>query len=401
MIHRFLISNFGSIRDPLELDLRVPGTTPDLPRFRASQARPETRLPTVVALVGPNGSGKTTILNALISAVRFAAFSHDQPGGIGGFWPFFSDANATQPTRIQVEFDADWFSEEGKDRFDLYRYTLELTHATNHPAPTGVVYEALHIFPRGRPRRVFERRGNQPIYVSRATGVKPNSERLQFVRDDASVISTLAKFNAERFVQVCNDLTLIHSNIVGNELWQPDAEATAQNYRNNEQLVASARRRLKRIDVGIEDFGIDVASHNSPTLKFKHKGLNWPLFFEQESAGTRSFVRLFPFLDWALEIGGIALIDALDYELHPDLAADMIQWFQSPETNHEDAQLFCSLHNVAVLRTLEKDELVIVEKSHEGATTAYGAWQVEGVRRSASLDREYRSGALGGLPRIG
>ena len=400
MIHKILVSNFGSIRDTLELDFRIPGTTPDLPRFRTSQSRSETRLPTVTALVGPNGSGKTTILNALISTVRFAAFSHDQ-AGVGGFWPFFSGASAAQPTRIQVDFDANWFADEHDDRYDLHRYTLELTHATNHPAPTEVAYEALHIFPRKRPRRVLERRGTEPIYLSRATRVKPNSERLQFVRPDASVISTLAKFNAAPFVEMCKDLTLIHSNIAGNELWRPDVPTTVRNYQNDAQLLEDACRRLQRIDLGIEALEIDSASSDSPVLKFKHRGLDWPLFFQQESGGTRSFVRLFPFINHALRIGGVAILDALDYELHPDLAAELIHWFQSPETNPFGAQLFCSLHNVAVLRQLEKDELVIVTKGLDGATTAYGARQVEGVRRSASLDREYRSGALGGLPRFG
>ncbi len=400
MIHRINISNFGSIRDPLELDFRIPGTTPEMLRFRVSQSRPETRLPSVVALVGPNGSGKTTILDALISTVRFAAFSHDQ-SGFASFWPFFSNASASQPTRIQIDFDANWFAEDGGDQFGLYRYTLELGHGSNHPAPTGVAYEALHIFPYRRPRRIFERRGDEPIYVSRATGIKPNSERLQFVRADASVISTLVKLNAARFMRIRDDLSMIYSNSVGNELWRPDVEMTTKNYRDDAQLVAETSRRLQRIDVGIEAFSVDVASNNSPALKFTHKGLDWSLFFQQESEGTRSFVRLFPFINWALENGGIAMLDALDHELHPDLAAEMIHWFQSPDTNPHGAQLFCSLHNVGVLRQLEKDELVIVEKGPDGATSAYGAWQVEGVRRSASLDREYRSGALGGLPRLG
>ena len=121
----------------------------------------------------------------------------------------------------------------------------------------------------------------------------------------------------------------------------------------------------------------------------------------QESAGTRNFLSHFPFLRDALEAGQVILLDALDTEFHADLAAEVIHWFQSQETNPYGAQLICTLHNLAVLENLEKEEVVIVEKNRDGVTTAYGLWQVKGLRRSANLYREYRSGDLGGVPVIG
>ena len=44
MIHKFSISNFHSVREEVVLDLRIPGTAPDLPRFRRSTAKPDIRL---------------------------------------------------------------------------------------------------------------------------------------------------------------------------------------------------------------------------------------------------------------------------------------------------------------------------------------------------------------------
>ena len=120
-----------------------------------------------------------------------------------------------------------------------------------------------------------------------------------------------------------------------------------------------------------------------------------------ESAGTRNLVTHLPYISRALETGHVALVDVLDSEFHADLAAEIIRWFQSPETNPYGAQLLCTLHNLAVLESLEKEEVVIVEKNSEGVTSAHGLWQVRGLRRSANLYREYRSGDLGGLPVIG
>ena len=75
MIHKFSISNFHSVREEVVLDLRIPGTAPDLPRFRYSTAKPDIRLPSVVVLIGPNGSGKTTLLSALIATATIASFA--------------------------------------------------------------------------------------------------------------------------------------------------------------------------------------------------------------------------------------------------------------------------------------------------------------------------------------
>ena len=66
MIHRFLVNNFHSIREDAELDFRIPGTSPERPYFQHSCSRLDVRIPSVVALVGPNGSGKTALLRALI-----------------------------------------------------------------------------------------------------------------------------------------------------------------------------------------------------------------------------------------------------------------------------------------------------------------------------------------------
>ena len=85
----------------------------------------------------------------------------------------------------------------------------------------------------------------------------------------------------------------------------------------------------------------------------------------------------------------------------PAIITEELAKFSPPQTNPLGAQLLCTLHNLAVLERLEKEEVVIVEKNGDGVTGAYGLWQVRGLRRSANLYREYRSGELRGLPVIG
>ena len=112
MIVSFSVENYHSIREEVVLDLRIPGTAPDLPRFRRSAAKPEIRLPSVVVLIGPNGSGKTTLLSALNATTRIAssALPTEENNPINAFIPFLSPETREKPTRFSVEFEADWLA---------------------------------------------------------------------------------------------------------------------------------------------------------------------------------------------------------------------------------------------------------------------------------------------------
>ena len=113
MIHTFSVSNLRSIREEVVLDLRIPKTAPDLPRFRRSIAKPDVRLPSAVVLMGPNGSGKTALLDALVSVARVAGIpvlSEPKTAPITLLTPFFSKASAGEPTALRLELEGDWLA---------------------------------------------------------------------------------------------------------------------------------------------------------------------------------------------------------------------------------------------------------------------------------------------------
>ena len=106
IIHELSVSNYRSIYEEVVLDLRIPGTAPDLPRFRPCQAKLAVRLPTVAVIMGPNASGKTTLLRALLDLTRIA-FGPDLAASqarIKRVLPFWSDKAANEPTRFRLEF---------------------------------------------------------------------------------------------------------------------------------------------------------------------------------------------------------------------------------------------------------------------------------------------------------
>ncbi len=404
MIHRFCISNFQSIREAVELDLRIPGTTPEKPCFRRSHSRPEIRLPSVVALVGPNGSGKTALLRAIGATIHFVATSFDnaRSGDIPYFLPFLASTTRTAPTRVEVEFDARWLDHGSGEAASLYRYTLELVREDPRSIiPTAVNYEALHYFPRGRPRRIMERRRGEPVYIAKAMKVRPRDDRLTSIPPNASVIATLARMGVESFAEMAEDFGNVRVIIDGPDSWMPDIDTVTHVYRDHQTLVDQISDKLQRFDLGIENMQLERLPEGKWLLAFKHHGLDTDVFLPNESAGTQHLVRELPVLRFVLDTGHLAVMDALDADFHTDLAIEILGWFRRKETNPNKAQLLCSLHNLSILDDFEKEEMFIVEKGPDGATRVHGARDVAGLRRESNLQKQYRSGIMGGLPSFG
>ena len=402
MIHSIKVNNYQSIRDQVTLDFRVPGTTPERPWLRRPTMRPDLRIPTVIALIGPNGSGKSAWLRTLADTVHFAVNSYGySPGPIPQFPAFASDEALTTPTRIELEFDAPWLLSDPEEPNSLFRYTLELDRGTPNFFPDGVGYEALHDFPRGRPRRLMERRGDRPVQVAKEMAIKPSDDRLASVPANASVLSTLARMGAEIFARIVDGLTQVQTNVSAIDPIRLDDETVTHYFRDNPRVKDRILERLGRFDLGIENMHVMQMSDETWHLVFSHSGLGPDIPFLKESAGTRHVVRAFPALNFSLESGGLAVMDALDNDLHANLVDEILGWFRREETNPRNAQLICSLHSLSVLDDLEKEEVFIVEKDRDGGTQAYGVRDVQGVRRNVDLRRLYRGGALGGLPSFG
>ena len=404
MIHRFRVNNFQSIREDVELDLRIPGTTPKMSCFRASPSRPDIRLPSVVILVGPNGSGKTALLRAMKATFRFAAVSyrHHYSDSTDEFIPFLSSETMTAPTRIEIEFDASWLDPGSRKANSLLRYTLVLAREEESGlAPTQVEYEALHAFPKGRPRRVLERSRDEPIYISRELRVRPHDDRLSCIPPNASVISALAEMKAGVFPEIAQDIDNVRTNLFGSDPWWADTKAITRFYQENQDLLDKISNQLQRFDFGIRGMQLLQLKDGQWKLVLDHADLGTSLMLASESAGTRHLVRIFPQLRFVLDTGHLAIMDAIDSGFHPDLSAEVLGWFRQERTNPCNAQLICTLQNLSVLDDLEKEEVFIVQKDRHGVTHVHGAREVAGLRRDGSLQKLYRSGSMGGLPVFG
>lgn len=410
MIHSLTIENFMSVRDRQLIDLTIGAAVNDNPeRYAEAWQGSGKRLPKVVALFGPNASGKSTVLRAIQHVTWFVRDSFQLAANASlPFEPFWGAGHDSEPITLAVEFAGHErvFQGPPPERAVAVsalrcRYAYEVKIQLKDGRRT-VLNEALYSWPSFAKRRVrlFERNADGDVIASSEFGLSRHRAVLkQILRDNASVISTLAQLDHEPSKMVQHLARQISSNIFiekapVNEL------AMLQFYQANPDLFASVNRDLANIDLGIRSMDIGVGS-NGPVAMFAHEGLSRSVPLPLESHGTRQFLHIYPHLASVLKGGGIAVIDELDLAIHPMVLPEMLRWFYSPERNPHNAQLWMTCQNASLLEELSKEEIYLCEKDAGGGTTVYGLKDIQGVRRIDNFYRKYMGGAYGAIPTIG
>jgi uncharacterized protein len=399
MLTLFSVENFFSIGERQILDLLAARNAPqDLECLRPITPTSKDRAPTVVAIFGANASGKTNFLRALTFVVGFIAgtkaWTTEESAPL---LPFFGGSTIPRPSRFLCEVSGQIIESSEPC---LYRY--ELAIADTEPGTSEVVSESLHYAPKGRFRKLFER-NHQAISVGADFQIKSDDQRLSFISKTTSLISTLAKFNHLPSEVITTVLRGVQSNVEhgGQARSTYNLKNVAKYYAKNPNVLTRMKERIRTMDLGITDVTVDEDQASGAIVKFFHSGLQVSIPYYFESDGTKNFFNLFPMLNYALETGGMAVIDELDRDIHPLLLPEIVRWFIEAETNPHSAQLVFTCLNASLLDHLQKEEVFITEKDSSGQTSLQAAKDVAGLRRDTSLYRKYLGGSLGGVPRIG
>lgn len=401
MLFRLEVENFYSIRDRQVIDLGAADNAPEiedrlLPAWRGA----DVRAPKVVAIFGPNASGKSNVLRALSFIAWFVRDSFAlQPGAKLPFERFNNTEALEAPTRLAVYLGgvADPTSEQTEAAECAYMYEVVLG------GPGGdarVLREALHYWPAGKKTRLFERTDEGPVVAAKAFDLSGYRQALDKVlRPNVSVISTLTQLKHPFATSIWDAASRVTSNIF---IERTDGleDQMIRYYVDNPNALDALNRELQRIDLGLT--GMEIAQGpNGPAALFSHVGLTHKMPLTLESHGTRHFVRIFPALWYALQSGGIAVLDELDTTIHPMVLPEVLRMFYDKARNPYDAQLWMSCHNASLLEELSKEEVLFCEKDAGGETRLYSLRDIKAVRRTDNYYKKYLGGVYGAVPNIG
>ena len=396
MIRSLRFSNFYSFRGEAEISFEVgrqPASTHyDFPLADGSRGNK------VVAVVGPNGSGKTQLLKPLAFLSWFVADSYlnTEPRDPIPFRPHALSADS--PSHFELHFEL-----EGQQ----YRYNLTLTRQ-------HVLHESLHLKTSRLFSYLFVREREGETYRVKQKGFGFGGTQARHVRGNASLLAAahvhdvpLAAAMVDYFrsfsynIQVSGRAHYDHARLLNSALF----------FQEHPSLHQRASELLCELDLGlsgIELEEVEISGGGEPEGRgpfYMPMGVHrsgegsFRLPFLDESSGTQSAYVLMQRILPVLEHGGIAVIDELDNDLHPHMLEAFLDLFRFEHTNPHQAQLIFSCHTPEVLNLLAKHQVYLVEKE-ELESDAWRLDEVVGLRADDNLYAKYQSGALGAVPEI-
>ena len=390
MLCQFSFQNFKSYKEETTFDFQAAA----IPEFSASLLGEEKsgRLLPVGVVYGPNGGGKSNLLQALSCLITTVVKPiHDlektrediviqQKAECEPF--LFDDTSHDKPTEFQVYF------RQGKNE---YRYYLALKE-------DEVVSEALYWRAIGgrKTGTVFEREGSNitlGVSINKAsinTSVNPKMPYLSFVaiNYDIPVIAEVQKW--------------FESCVIRNYA-NPVVDSTVMISKNDDVK--------KRIVQALNDMGIDLTGYrfdeNEKQLYTQRtvNGKSYELRFMDESDGTQKLIAVLPVLLMALREGRLVIIDELDAKLHPKLLRYVIAMFKNPKINQNGAQLIFTSHDVTTMRNtvFRRDEIWFAAENDNHESEIYSLYEIrrednERVNNTAAYDKQYLEGRYGADP---
>ncbi len=404
MIRSFSCKNFYSFADESVANFTVNEKAPKKEAYIDSFA--SDRISKTLIVIGPNASGKTNLLKVLpfLKWLIIDSFKVDLKAKIP-VRPFLFHSLEKKPTELSVEFELN---------SSIYNYSFSLNE-------DRIIYEELKIKNKTKQKltsktlfiREWDEKNKSYRFDDKGFGLPKGFENENLLRNNASIISAAILLNHEGSRVIGDFWSKIEANVV-EAGWLGDHPIRDNKisfldalmfFSENEKLKATAEKLLKRFDIGLESFDIKkekkengVSINAKAVHYFDDQKYELPLHYE--SSGTRQLFILLKTILQVLANGGVAVIDELDVNLHPEMIIALFELFISSEANPNNAQIIFSTHSHRILSDLDKYQIVLVEKNERGSSEVWRLDEMKGVRADDNYYSKYIAGAYGAVPRI-
>ncbi len=411
MIRRLKVQNFLSFLDETELNFLVTHKAPATPKYSFS-ANEGDRITKIMGIVGANASGKSNLLRTLtfLKWLILESFGNKPEQNLPA-QPFLLKEAPFEPSNIEVEFE--WSNL-------IYRYQVSFTQKMIISESLDALDLTKEAVERKRYRSLFMRSydADTEEYIIKSNNDFALSDGIREIskkRLNASLISAAIFSSHRESLPIQEYWSKVTAKIKQGGKNVPLEYLVFQSsefYHKNPNFKSSMEEIISKCDLGllglhIEEVKVSNSGGEEQTVYVpygRHSGIDgkeYRLPMPRESSGTHQIFVLLSTLLPVLESGGLAVIDELEADLHPELLPALVDLFVSEKTNRKAAQLLFTCHATPLLNVLDKYQVGIVEKDPEGTSQAWRLDDIEGVRNDENFYAKYTAGAYGGIPRPG
>lgn len=390
MLCQFSFQNFKSYKGETTLDFQA-ATLPEFNETLITEDKAADLLP-VSVVYGPNGGGKTNLLQALscvISTIvkpvneleknRQNLILQQKVDAV----PFlFDETSVGEPTVFRMFFRI------AKNEYCYYiaiKNDEIISESLYRKAITGK-----------KSAMIFEREtdgitlGYTIHKKSINTSVNPKMPYLSFlaINYDIPVISEVMTWFESCIIRSYANPMVEHQIMLEKDAPYKD------------QFI----RALNDMDIDVTDYRYDEDSHQ--LFMTRNLGFHqYELPFADESDGTRKLIAALPVILLALREGRMVIIDELDAKLHPKLLRYVISLFKNKEINKFGAQLLFTSHDMYTLKNtvFRRDEIWFAAENKVHESEIYSLHEIRGedndrIKSTAAYDKQYLEGRYGADP---
>ncbi len=419
MIVEFTVGNFLSFKEKRTISFEAKGIS-ELKQNIISHEKH--RLLRSAVIYGANSSGKSNFIRAfgrmrdcILDSVRLN--DSDELS----YNPFLlSSENENQPTFFEIIF---------LDQSERYRYGFEYNLHE-------IINEWLFVGNKSKKEVSLFIRTNEGIGVSNkfeegyGKETATNDNRL-FV----SLVAQLGGSVSKKIIELFNDCNVLSglNHEKYNGYTKKMIHKQLEGYSESLSLYKILKLGFQNVQIAESEFNTsvlpvslsnevklkllkDLEGKKMVTLKTIHNKYNKNgqiidlILFDKdnnESEGTNKIMDLSGPIFNTLIHGKVIIIDELDAKLHPLISIYIVNLFNNPKTNPNNAQLLFATHDTNLLSTdfFRRDQIWFTEKDDIEQTDLYSLYDFNlpdgtKVRTDSNLEKNYIRGRYGAIPFI-